>query len=232
MARNVMEQLLKDGTMKRGYLGVFIQTLTPELTKEFDLPDTSGALVSGVSSDTPAGQAGIKEGDVITEFNGKKVEDSRSLRLMVSQTAPDTKAALKVIRDGKPKNFTVTLGELPKDQASLGAEKPGAARDLDALDGVEVGDLDGAARRQFEIPSNIRGALVLNVEEGSNAAEAGLRQGDVILEIERQPVRDADSAVELASKARGERLLLRVWSQAGDQNGTRYLTVDNTKRKR
>jgi serine protease Do len=232
MAKNAMERLVGDGKIKRGYLGVFIQPVTPDLAKEFDLPDQSGALVGDVPPNTPAADAGIKEGDVIVEFNGKKVTDSRHLRLMVSQCEPDTKATVKLIRGGKPKTLTVKLGALPEDQASV---KPSTDRDqqeLDALDGVEVADLDRRARQQYDIPANVRGALVMNVDEKSNAAEAGLRPGDVILEINRQPVRDADTAVELTKKAKGDRVLLRVWSKDGDVGGIHYVPVDNSKRKK
>ena len=103
---------------------------------------------------------------------------------------------------------------------------------MDALDGVEVGDLDAQARKQFGIPNSVRGALVMNVDQDSNAAEAGLQPGDVIVELDRQPVRDSETAVNLAEKAKGDRILLRVWSKAGEQGGTRYITVNNTKRKK
>lgn len=232
MAKNVLERVIGDGKMKRGYLGVRIQSVTPDLAKEFDLPDQSGALVSEVPANTPAADAGIKEGDVIVEFNGKKVADSRHLRLMVSQCEPDSKSTVKLLRGGKAKVLTVKLGDLPGDVASA---TPGADREqqeLDALDGVEVADLDARARRQSGVPANVRGALVVNVDENSNAAKAELRPGDVILEINHQPVRDADTAVELTKKAEGDRVLLRVWSKDGDAGGIHYITVDNSKRKK
>lgn len=233
MAKNVMERLVGDGELKRGYLGVLLQPeITADLAKEFKLPDQSGAMVAEVVPDTPAAKAGLKEGDVIIEFNGKKVEDRRHLRLMAAQTAPDTKSTVKFIRDGKTKTLSLTLGELPASQAGLRSGGEREPQNLDALDGVEVADLDGRTRRQFGIPNSVRGALVMNVDEDSNAAEAGLRPGDVILEVNREPVRDAETAIDLTTKAKGDRILLRVWSKAGDQGGTRYLTVNNTKRKK
>ena len=231
MAKNVMERLVGDGELKRGYLGVLLQPeITADLAKAFKLPEQSGAMVAEVMPDTPAAEAGLKEGDVIIEFSGKKVEDRRHLRLMAAQTAPGTKSTVKYIRDGKTKTLSLTLGELPTSQTGF---RPGGEleqQNLDALDGVEVADLDARARRQFGIPNNVRGALVMNVDEDSNAAEAELRAGDVIVEIDRQPVRDSESAVDFATKARGDRILLRVWSKTGDQSGTRYVTVKNTKR--
>lgn len=241
IARFVMDRLITEGKVTRGYLGVIIQPLTPSLAKSFNLPDgSSGVLIGEVSPNTPAQKAGLKEGDVIVELDGKKVSDPRTLRLLVAQTPPGTKVNLRVLR-GEPgrkpaeRTAAVTLGTLPKEGlAGMRGEQaePGGGSKMDALDGVEVSDLDQRARRQFEIPSNVRGALVVNVEPDSNAAEAGLRPGDIILEIDHKPVRNAEEAVKLSEEAKGDQILLRVWSQAGGgPGGTRYLTVDNKPRK-
>ena len=224
MARGVMERLINDGKVTRGFLGVNIQNVSPELAKEFKLGEQAGALVGGVTAGSPAGRAGLKEGDVIMEFNGKKITDSRSLRLLVAQTPPKSKATLNVLRDGKEKTFTVTLGELPKEMTARGPEGPrgGPANAGEALDGVEVTDLNARVSRQFGLPANVRGALVTNVESGSPAAHAGLRSGDVIVEINRKPITSADEAIELSNQAKGDRVLLRVWSQGG----THYVVVE------
>ena len=229
LARSVMERLVTDGKVVRGFLGVKLQPLvTPELAKQFGLPNQNGALVSEVMPDTPASKAGLKEGDFIVEFDGKKVSDNRHLRLMASQTAPKTKVTLKVVRDGKDKTFTVTLDELPDEQTTQGMRKSGSSESgEDALDGVEVSDLDAQLRREFDIPANVRGAVVTNVDEDAPAYRAGLRPGDVVLEIDRKPVRNADEAVKL-SKDIKDNVLLRVWSKGG----SRYLVVDNTKRRK
>lgn len=230
LARSVMERLIQDGKVTRGFLGVMIQSLTPELAKSFDLPDTSGALVGGVSPNTPAEEAGIKSGDVITAIDGKKASDSRHLRLMISEKPPGTKIALTVVRDGKTRTVSVKLGTLPGDEGTTSSSISSSNSKFDALDGVEVADLDAQARRQFDIPSHVRGALVSNVDQDSNAYEAGLRSGDVIQEIDRQSVKDADSAVKLSEEAKGDRILLRVWSQEGGMSGSRFLSVDNHKK--
>jgi serine protease Do len=230
LARYVMERIISDGKVTRGYLGVMIQPVTPELAKEFKLSQNSGALVGDVTKDSPAEQAGLKEGDVITEFNGKKVTDSRHLRLMVSQTAPETKAQVKVIRDGKEQTFTVKLDELPAAGLAKAGDRPGGLRRgprADPLDGVAVENLDAQGRRQFHIPNHVRGALVIEVEPSSSAALAGLRAGDVILEINRQPVSSADEAVELSERGKGGRVLLRVWSNGG----SRYVVVESAGRR-
>jgi len=235
MARYAMERLISDGKVTRGYLGLELQPeMTPELAKQFSLPDMNGALVTTVRPDSPAGKAGFKEGDFVTEFNEQKVKDMRQLRLMVSQTAPGRKVTLRILRDGKEKTLTATLGEMPKEAlARNGQMQPGerGQSKTDALDGVEVSDLDAQARREADVPGNVHGALVTNVDQNSNAAEAGLRAGDVIVEINRQPVRTADEAVALGEKAKGDRILLRVWRGGEGRGGMLFLSVDNTKRK-
>jgi serine protease Do len=199
LARSVMEQLIEKGKVMRGYLGVMIQPVTPELAKEFKLSDNSGALVGDVTKDSPAEKAGLKEGDVVVQFNGKKVTDSRQLRLMLSQTAPATVVELKVLRDGKEQSIRVKLGELPSEGLAKADGRPGGlrrSRGADALDGVTVDDLSARAREQFNIPSGVRGAVVTAVDESSAAATAGLRPGDVILEINRQRITSAEEAVD------------------------------------
>lgn len=231
-AKAVMDRLVDDGKVTRGYLGVMIQPVTPELAKAFKLADTSGALVGGVSPNTPAAEAGLKEGDVITEINGKKAADSRHLRLMISQNAPGSKVTLTVLRDGKVKPVTAKLGELPgDDNESPRAISSTEKNEHDGLDGVEVDDVSSATRRENGIPAEIRGVLVSNVSPDSNAYEAGLRPGNVILEINRTPVTTAEAAVKLCDEAKGDSILLRVWSREGSVSGSRFMTVDNTKKK-
>jgi serine protease Do len=235
MARYAMERLISEGKITRGYLGLELQAeLTPELVKQLDLPNMNGALVTSVRPDSPAGKAGFKEADFVIEFNGQKVRDMRQLRLIVSQTAPGRKVTVRIVRDGKEKTLTAILGELPNEElARNGQTQPGqrGQSKTDALEGVEVTDLDAQARREADIPSNVRGALVTKVEEDSNAAEAGLRTGDVIIEIERQRVRSADDAVAFSEAAKGTHILLRVWRGGEGGGGMRFLTVDNAKRK-
>jgi serine protease Do len=236
MARYVMDRLIVEGRVSRGYLGISIQPLTRELAKEFGLADeSSGVLVGGVSPNSAAAKAGLKEGDVVVDVGGRKVSDPQGLQLVIAQTPPGTKVDLRILRGetgGKPteKILHVTLGELPREFAQArGIPSIEDSGKRDALDGVEVADLDNRTRQQFTIPNNVRGALVTDVDDQSNAAEAGLRPGDVILEINRQPVRSAQDAVDLSEKAEGERILLRVWSsRGGGPGGTRYIVVDNT----
>ena len=241
MARYVMDRLITSGRVARGYLGINIQPLTPDLAKEFNLPDeSSGVLVGGVSANSAAAKAGVEEGDVVVELNGKKVTDPRKLQLLVAETPPGSKVALRVLRGsagGKPtvKSLTVTLAELPQEAfASRRHNSPqdGNQHAPGALEGVEVTDLDSGTRKQLDVPRSVQGALVVNVDPDSNAARAGLIQGDVLIEIDHKRVRNAEDAVALTQKVAGEHLLLKVWSRSGaGPGGTRYLVVDNSKTK-
>jgi serine protease Do len=236
LARSVMERLIQYGKVTRGSLGVRLQEeITPELAAEFNLPDQSGAMIAEVLPDKPAAKAGLRNGDVIRQVDGRKISDMHQLRLAISQTPPGTKVTVTFLRseNGKEpeeKKVDVVLGTLPEDRAGRNGranpddENPPAQ---DSLDGVEVTDIDAGARRELNIPVSIHGALVSNVDPDSNAAAAGLRQGDVILEIKGQPVNNADDAVDLSRKVKGDRVLLRVW-RAG---GRLYIAVNNSKDK-
>jgi serine protease Do len=235
MVRRVMDSIVQSGKVTRGYLGVYIQDVTPALAKQFELKERSGALVGGVPDETPAAKAGLQPGDVILEFNGRKVPDSRQLRLWVSQTPPNSKATFKILRDGKERTVSTTLGELPAEMAAGpgGRSRPGGPqKPSDALDGVEVSDLDRATRRQMNVPANVQGALVTAVDPTSQSAAAGLREGDVIVEINRQKIRNAQEAIDLSGKLNAsEQILLRVWSsgRGGTGGGTRFLVVEPEK---
>jgi len=223
LARWVMNSLVKNGRVERGFLGVNIQDLTPQLAKQFNVNQTHGALISGVTADSPADKAGLKSGDVIVEFNGKAVTDSRHLKLQVAETVPGSSIPLKVIRDGASKTLSIMVKEMPADQLAKGpSSKDDAA--TDALHGVAVTDLDSASRAQLKVPAQIQGALVSEVAPDSAAYEAGLRQGDVIMEINRKPVKNAEQAVAATAKPAGNQTLLQVWSRGGN----RYVVVDET----
>jgi serine protease Do len=232
MARNVLVRLVSGGKVTRGYLGIIPQDIDADLAKQFNLPDQNGALVGDVMAGTPAAKAGIKSGDVITAINGQPVADAHGLQLTVSQISPGTPVAVKVIRNGVARNFTVTLAELPGGESVSGDDDNSSTGTgmADALDGVTVADLEPSVREQLRVPADINGALVSDVSSDSNSADAGLQANDLIVEINRQPVTSADDAVRLCKAARGEHILVKIWRRNGDFAGTRYLSVDNTKR--
>ena len=238
MARRVMDTLISGGKVTRGLLGAYLKDITPNLAKSFDLPDQNGALVKDVIPGTPAENAGIQSGDVIVEFNGKVITDSHDLILLVSDCAPGTPATVKFVRDVNnhlvTKTITVTLAE--NKEAEMGSNNDnGSDSDnskTDALDGVTVGDLDHDARGQLKIPDDVKGALVTDVDADSNSAEVGLQKGDVIVEINHQPVTDSDSAIKLCKEAKGDQILLKIWRREGNFSGMDWISVDNTKKEK
>ncbi len=228
LARSVMESIVEHGRVVRGFLGVNIQDVTPAMAKAFGLKESEGALVADITPKSPAEKAGIEPGDVVTQFDGREVRDSRHLKLMVGQTPPDKEVTLGLLRDGKPRKLDLVLRELPED-GSLASLRPGgpgsAASDTGGLQGVVVSDVSPQMRQQFGVKGGVQGAVVTDVEEDSAAWKAGLRPGDVLVEINRQPVRDAESAIEVAQSLENALIRLRVWRDGAN----RFVVVDETK---
>ncbi|MGB7747736.1 MAG: DegQ family serine endoprotease [Verrucomicrobiia bacterium] len=224
LVRAVMESLIQNGHVTRGYLGVMIQNVTPALALEFNLKETAGALIGDVVPGGPADQAGFKEGDVVTKFNGQKITDSRQLQLVVAGTKPGLKVPVEILRNGDSKTLEVTVKQLPGTDsvAEAGAQN---GKDPGTLNGVGVGDLDPQVREQFHIPDTVQGAVVTQVDPGSPAAEAGLKPGAVIESINRHPVKNGDDAVRLTAKAANKKTLVRIW----DNGGSHFVVVDESK---
>src|SRR6202044_3388965 len=163
-----------------------------------------------------AAKAGIQSGDVIVGFNGKDVTDANNLILAVSDCLPGSHATLKLIRDGSAKTVNVTLGEkveqVTQNENARNPPKADSSK-TDALDGVTVSEIDRDVRQELRIPNSIRGALVTDVAQGSNSAEAGLQRGDIIEEINRQPVNSAEDAIKLCKQAKGDWIFLKIWQR-------------------
>src|SRR5436190_4517558 len=227
LARSVMDQLIEKGRIERGFLGVRIKDLTPELARQFNVPDnTSGALVTQLEDRSAAAEAGVQSGDVIIELNGTPVKDRRNLQLMVGRLSPGDKVSLKVLHDGKEKMFTLTLKEM-LEQKLASNDTSSEPNDSDALNGVAVGDIDAAARSRFNIPDRVKGALITEVDPDSASYEAGLRPGDVIQEIDHKRVTNAAEAVEVSKHVKTKQVLVRFWSRGGSD----YVVVDEGKSK-
>ncbi|MBX3744302.1 MAG: Do family serine endopeptidase [Verrucomicrobiae bacterium] len=227
LARSVLEGLVEHGRVVRGFLGVNIQGLNPMLAEQFGLPEgsTTGALVAEVTPRSPAERSGIQSGDVIRTFDGREVRDGRHLTLLVGQTPPAKEVTVGLYRDGKPREVSVVLEERSESRqlAGLGGRGgPASAADIGGLQGVVVADLTANLRQQYRIPRDVTGALVTGVDGESAAAAAGLREGDVIREINRRSVRDAEAAIEAVQGLENARILLRIWREGG----TLFLGVD------
>jgi serine protease Do len=210
MARKVMDQLLKQGKVTRGYLALMPQDIDEGLAKAMGLKSTEGALVADVTPDGPADKAGIKQGDVILEFNGRKVKDSTDLRNRVAAAKPDASAAIKLLRDVKEMNVTVVLGERPKELKGT-RTRPGEPEEKNSEKlGLSVQTLTPDLAEQLGY-SKESGVVVTSVQAGSAADDAGLREGDLIKEVGRVPVRTAEEFQKAVSRFHsGETLSLLV----------------------
>jgi serine protease Do len=208
LARNIMEQLLKNGVVRRGYLGISIKDVNdPALAKRLGVKEDGGVLVTEVFPRSPSEKAGLKEGDVITEVGGKAVKESRELQTAVAGLPTGKAVDLTVVRDGKSKTLQVTIAEQPKDLGST-AEAPSPRRDrresgsvsVDQY-GLEVIDLTSEIADELGYKESANGAVISNVERNSPAAEAGLRRGMLITRVEKQTVKSARDVREKLRKA-------------------------------
>ena len=201
MAKVVMENLIKKGKVIRGWLGVVIQPITPELAKQFGLKEEKGVLIGDVVEDGPAEKAGIQRGDVIIEYDGKEVSEPTVLRNMVANTQPGKEVKVKIIREGKEKTIQVTIAELPAQMQKV----PGRADNL--LRGVIVQNLTPDLRKELNIPKRITGVVVSDMEEGS-PAEGVLSANDVIMEINRKRINNVKDFENIVSKIKPDQDIL------------------------
>ncbi|MFH1808615.1 MAG: DegQ family serine endoprotease [Pseudomonadota bacterium] len=211
MAVGIKDSILTNGRVIRGWLGVAIQNLTDELAETMSLKKKAGVLVSDVVKGSPADKAGVARGDVVTQVDGIDTNDASQLRNLIAQKGKNVRTRLSVLRDGKPRSIDVMLGELPDDDGTPVASKPGETQGESGLfEGVTVRNLDGPTRKRANLPPEVKGVLVSEVSRTSPAAEYGLRPGDVIVEINRTPTPDVGSFKKAAAK-QGKRVLLLVY---------------------
>jgi serine protease Do len=184
MARDVMESLIRDGKVTRGWLGVLIQNVTDEIAEARGLTEAEGVLVGDVTAGSPAEKAGLERGDVITEIEGNKIRNTAQLRNLVARTKPGTRVDLTILRDGRSKEVTLALGVLPEDPEVASAEE--SEESVEKL-GLEVSPITAELREAHEIERE-RGVVVTGVANGSVAARYDIREGDVILEVNGESV--------------------------------------------
>ncbi|MBI5664018.1 MAG: DegQ family serine endoprotease [Nitrospirae bacterium] len=216
MAQKVMDSIIRHGKVVRGWLGVSIQDLTPELIKHFDIKEGKGALIADVVKGGPADKAGIRRGDLIAEFDGGPVEDATSLRNMVAGRPPGKTVTVKIIREGKEKTLSVNLGELPKTSVSQKSEIG------NVMEGVYVQDITPEIRKGLDIPNKVTGVIVTNIDEESPAAEV-LKQNDVILEINRKSIFNVKDYETLVNRVKPEDSVLLLVYRTG---GFIYVTIN------
>jgi serine protease Do len=214
IVRPTVETLIKYGKVSHGYMGIGISDVTPENSKFFDVKKAEGALVTQVEPNSPGAKAGLKTGDVITGLNGQAVNDAGELQVQVGQKRPGTTIDLDVIREGKSMKVPVTLQAMG---GRNGEDESATSEHGKPRWGLGLEDLSPDARGELQAPKEINGALVGNVQPGSPADNAGLRQGDVILEVNRHPVQSAsEAAKELGKIGSGQDALVLVWSNGGN----------------
>ena len=214
IARPTVDTLIRDGKVSHSYIGVGVSDVTPDNAKFFHRDSATGAVITEVQPGAPGAKAGLKVGDVITQVDGQRVEDAGQLQVIIGQKRPGTKVNLEVVRDGKTLNSPVTLEEMGSRQgerASTGQEH-GKARW-----GIGLTDLTADARQQLQLPNDVRGALVGRVEPGSPADEAGLTQGDIIVQVNRKDTPTAADVKDALSKVPdGQDVMLLVHANGGN----------------
>src|SRR5215217_3335177 len=223
MAQSIMGQLVQTGKVVRGWLGVSIQELTPELASQFGVSDTKGVLVSDVMDDSPAKKAGFERADVIVEYDGKSMDSPTHLRNAVAQTAIGKKVSVKILRDKKPKTIELTIVEQPKSMAQSGEEEAGeSAVPAHVLSDLDVRELNEELGSRYGLKSGERGVVVVRVKSGSTAEEVGVREGDIVLEVNRQAVTSLKTYERIAAKLPKDQSVLLLLKRQGR---TIYLTL-------
>jgi serine protease Do len=213
IVKPTVDSLIKYGKVNHGYIGIGISDVTPDEAKFFHVDNASGAVITQVEPNSPGAKAGLKVGDVITELNGKPVSDAGELQVQVGEKQPGTIIRLNALREGKSVEVSVTLegmgkGEHDNEAADASHDKPRW--------GLGLADLTPEVRQQLQANDEVHGAVIEQVAPGSPADNAGLQRGDVITEVNRQPVHSADDVKKaLASVPKDGDVMVLVWSNAG-----------------
>jgi serine protease Do len=206
LAHDVMDQILKNGKVVRGYMGILLQDVTPQMAKAFGEKEAHGVVVGDVTPSSPAQESGIERGDIILDLNGKTVNDRNQLRNEVSMMQPGTSVKLTVLRNGSEKNLTVKLGEMPTEIAK--ADSDSNEDSTKALQGVEVTNVTPRTAERLGVPGSTAGVVVTDIDPASKMADSGLHKGDIIQEVNHQPVKNVSEFQSAVKKAGDEPLLL------------------------
>lgn len=213
IAEPIANELIKNGKVEHGYIGISIEDVTPTNAKFFGVQKAEGAVVSDVTPDTPGSKAGLKTGDVIVALDGKPVSDAGELQMETSEKQPGDTIQLEVMRDGKQTNVPVTLGSYDNGKVQEVAQNGNGKGRW----GMGLANLTPDVRQQVQAPSSVQGAVVENVRQGSPADDAGIQRGDIIVSVNRKPTPTAgDVAQQLSSVPAGQDALVLVWSNGGD----------------
>ena len=223
LAEPVVNQIVEFGRTRRGWIGVRIQTVTDEIAESLGLKNSRGALVASITADGPAEEAGLKPGDIILEFNGKKIDEMREVPRIVAETKIDTKVPLVIWRDNKEMKTEISVAELEKaeEEGLLGSVAGNSSEErgveIDRLD-ITVGNITTPIRQEFKIPDAVNGIVISKVDPNSEAARKGLDQGDVIVDIDQQPVTDPENANDIIRRAakNGRSSVLLLINREGD----------------
>ena len=228
MAKQVMDQIEKNGKVSRGYMGALLGTLTPDLAPQFGMKDAKGALISQITPGGPAEKSGLKMGDVVTAIDGKSVTSADELTMAVISHSPGSTVNLDVMRDGKPMKLTVTLGQRPNgidwDQKKQGGDDSSDNNDSDntsnndvTVRGITVENLTPELAQQINVPPTTKGVVVSDVDQSSPAADANLGRGVVVIAVNRQNVTSVSDFKRLMNEAKGKAALLTI--NVGGQTG-------------
>jgi serine protease Do len=224
-AEPVIAQLIKSGTVKRGWLGVHIQAVTEEIAETLGLDEAEGALVASVIDDSPAAQGGIKPGDVIRKFDGKSVKEMRSLPRIVAETEVGKPVRVDIWREGKAETLKVAVGELKEDEQQMASATAGPAGELEIDElGMKLASINDKTRERFKLKDDAKGVVVTEVDPAGPAATKEIRPGDVIIEVSQEEIASPDDVrrkISDAAKAGRKSVLLHLEGQ----NGLRFVAV-------
>ncbi len=213
-ARSIMDKLIRDGRVVRGYVGVYPQEITNEMVDYFGLESTEGVLITNIGPDTPAERARMKRGDVMVEFDGKEITGVEQFRMLAADAAPGEKVDIVVVREGRRKTIELEVGERRKETAEQSIEDD--AEDISPLFlGVGLQTLEDDFREALELPKDIDGVLVTSVQRGTPAAEAGFRRGDVIVEVDKKQIENLDDFRKVMDDYDEDKVMVVIYRGGG-----------------